>query len=61
MKKMKIFGGAALALLGAGAIATIPVLTTSCSNEQHPAIAASFTGTINDGATIIVQLIDGAD
>lgn len=59
--KMRIFYSASLALLGAGTIATIPALMTSCSNKQHPTIAASSAGTISAGATITVQLFDGAD
>jgi hypothetical protein len=44
--KMKIFGGAALALLGAGAIAAIPVLMTSCSKKTDLS-KIDFNGKLN--------------
>jgi hypothetical protein len=34
IRKIKIFGGISLALLGVGAIVTIPVLTTSCNKTS---------------------------
>lgn len=44
--KMKIFGGAALALLGTGAIVAIPVLMTSC-NKKTDLSKIDFNGKLN--------------